>query len=222
MEKVTQRQVPAGAPISVPPGAVTSPFAMARVYAGDRLDLDREDTEAPAVPAQEEQPVMNTKASGPGSRGPQLVTRAKETLKACGPLSLDQFAEGLGIDRKKAAILARNGAQRKLWKREQHPDGEKLVLIEPPTTAAASGFKRHLAKKAGAVPAKPRKAVSKAALPAPMPIVPIEEEEGQFGLFNNGEFRIEYAGQEMRLPRKVTRAMVAYLLKIDAALEEAA
>jgi hypothetical protein len=233
--QVKQRTVPAGAPIHVPAGAMSSPFAMARQYLGNRPELDQEDTQPPAdPPVKEERPAMKETPARRG-RGPGLVTRAKETLKACGPLGIEQFAEGLGIDVKTAHTLARNGVQRKLWKREQHDDGEKLVLLSPraskPKKAGQSGLKHYLTKKAGPAPtkapARKRKASAPAPAPAPAPTTPARlpvaqtmASRAQFGLFNTGEFHIVYDGQEMKLPREVTRDMVAYLDKIAGAMQE--
>lgn len=217
-----RRLVPAGAPIAVPPGAVSSPFAMARQYAGDRIDLDRQDTESPAPPARQEQPVMEkTPAPRGRPRGPGTVTRAKDTLKACGPLTVEQLAEGLGIELKAARTLVKNGIQRKLWKLVPHEGVEKVALVQAgtdkPKSEVPSGFKRHLAKNGSAAKA-PKPAARRA--PAAAPRAHIEEPQAQFALYNTGIFRIEFDGQEMKLPRRVTRAMVDYLDKIAAALQE--
>lgn len=218
METITRRSVPAGAPISVPAGAVSSPFAMARAYAGDRIDLDREDPEPPALPAEEEKPIVKETSAGRGSRGPNVFTRGKETLKACGPLSIEQFAKALDVEVGRAEAIADGGIGRGYWTREL---GGERKLVPLTTPARQSGFKRHLAKKAGAAAKKTTASKPRTLPPAPAPVpsVPPPEQEAQFGLFNTGEFRIEYAGQEMKLPRKVTKAMVTYLLKIDAALD---
>lgn len=227
-----QEDTTAPAPPTQEKKPATSPFAMARQYAGDRIDLEQEET--PAEPANQEKPSMSTATEGTrrGPRGPQLVTRAKETLKACGPLSIEQFAEGLGIDFPKAKTLAKNGTARGLWKSVRQDDGQmKLVLATsaadaPKKKGGKSGLKRHLAKRARIGAAAPKKTRARKAsaprerLPATAVVEVSEGDQARFGLFNTGEFRIEYGGQEMKLPRKVTREMVAYLDKIAAALRE--
>lgn len=233
----THRLVAAGGPVDVPPGAVSSPFAMARLYAGDRLNLDQEEPEPPAAtpPAEKEKPIVNETPARRG-RGPGMVTRAKDTLKACGPLTVEQLAEGLGMEIKQARTLAKNGIQKRYWKREQIDGSEKLVLagvVGTPRPEGQSGLKRYLSKRYAdgptsaekPSPAKGRarepKAPAAPIQPANLPAVtPTSAPRAQFGLFNTGVFHIVYDGQELKLPREVTREMVAYLDKIATAIEE--
>lgn len=235
----------AGAPpLGVDPTRA-SPFAMGAQYlAGSQAGAEA------AEPASEREsaPAVATKPPKASTgRGPVLRPRAIETLAACGPLTVDQLAEGLGADVKTVNTLVKNCLSAGLFVRAQDHEGNQVV--QQAAAKQPRGLKRYLAQQG----AKDARKAAKAAKAAPSPaqvkrarraackagdlpaqvqrslgVVPAPSDlraglEGfAVGLFSDGHLEIHAGADRIDLTRAQVRGLVAYLDMVASAIREGA
>lgn len=142
------------------------------------------------------------------------ITKLKETYarKILQQLQTDGV---IGIVRKegKAVVYALRDRQPTGFKGWLKRRGEASAEGRAPRKAKASR------KAAAAAPPAPRPKQRLARPPVTAVAVPVEAPPVTCGLFSTGELVIEAGGQQMRLQRDQARALLAWLLKVDAALQ---
>lgn len=243
VETIRQTTVKAAsAPALAVDATAASPFAMgAKFLAGRQVEPqpdgepDPEDA-APAAPA--------TPTRRKGGRRALLRPRAIETLQACGPLTLEQLAEGMGIELKQATDLVYNGVNRGDFERTTDRQGNKVIQLAPAlrprglrylaqqaaksveqlaeghpadaeTTRAKGELERRLAQRA----AKGERAAQATAGGEARFFVP---EGFAVGLFSDGHLQINTAEQSIDLTRAQVRQLVQYLDMVASAIREGA
>jgi hypothetical protein len=169
-----------GAPPAAGAGAVSSPFAMGQQIAkaaGIDLTQEPEPRSAAASPTAGKPNAHNwnggryppksrqgqTADAPAAGRAASLVDRAKQTLDACGPLSVEKLAEGLGADLDKVRTLVRNGVAHGYWQRGKDAEGNKVIELcvaapsKAPPKKGERGFKAWLTRQGQTSEAAPRR-----------------------------------------------------------------
>jgi hypothetical protein len=161
-----------GAPPAAGAGAVSSPFAMGQQIAkaaGIDLTQEPEPRSAAASATAGKPNAFNWNggryppADPAAGRPASLVDRAKQTLDACGPLSVEKLAEGLGADLDKVRTLVRNGVAHGYWQRGKDAEGNKVIELcvaapsKAPPKKGERGFKAWLTRQGQTSEAAPRR-----------------------------------------------------------------
>lgn len=128
----------AGAPALAIDPAKASPFAMGAQYLSGRPAGAEE-----AGPAAEQE---RAPAAAPTASTGRTVLRPRaiETLAACGPLTVEQLAEGLGAEVKTVNTLVKNCLSAGLFVRAQDREGNQVVQLAD--AKQPRGLKRYLAQ----------------------------------------------------------------------------
>lgn len=164
----------------------------------------------------------------PAKRGPRALAvpkdRALDTIRSCGDLDKLQFASALSLSNSQGQKMLMNllaaGAIEGLKVKGQLTR-YRVANAAGEASPPAQGFKGWLARKGGG--AAPRSTSTKRTpvvqiAPASDP-EPVVDNSFVCGLFNTGELMLEVDGKSMRLTKARTRALVAYLDQLAAALE---
>lgn len=209
METMNQRRVNAAEAPPVATTGVASVFAMGG---------------APA-------PTSEPEAAKPGKEAEAITDQVVAAIKAAGTGSSVSVSKATGLPRQKVSV-AMNGLYRRGVLEPVGKDGITKIYQLAPTGAApvqkAGGFKGWLEKK-GQQTAEGRSWQKKGKTPqvraggSEGAVVPVAMPAIRCGLFNDGELRIEAAGQpELRLVKSQARQLVDYLDMIRGALEASA
>lgn len=136
------RRPAAGAPALQVDASLASPFEAGKKFLADR-GLTAEEVQARPKP----QPLAAPQASPPAKASRTLLRpRAIETLQACGPLTIEQLADGMGIELITATTLVRNGLSAGTFERATDRQGRDVVQLVK--AKRAHGLKKHLSKSA--------------------------------------------------------------------------
>lgn len=158
-------------------------------------------------PAQAQAPVPQ----GRGERMAQAEreARALQHIEACGELTTKQLAQVMQIGPTVAARVVTNLIGRKAIK------VTRKEATTPFYGLRKGGLGEHLARAAGA--SKPARAPRQAVAPAGA--APSAPADWQAALYSTGAVMIEAGGQQVHLPRDSARGLLAWLLKIDQAVQ---